>query len=86
MSEQWGRLLQRQSCKGLLVLSDSKAPYGKKQKTNAAFKNDLGLACSGISKTPRRSGNTLRGLDQMTYQEVYAMKQKKALAWGASKK
>ena len=76
-----GKIATKAKLRRPAVLKDSKAPYGKKQKTNAAFKTDLGLAYSGISKTPRRSGNTLRGLDQITYQEVHSMSQKKALAF-----
>ena len=76
-----GKIAAKAKLRRPAVLKDSKSPYGKKHKTNAAFKTDLGLAYSGISKTPRRSGNTLRGLDQITYQEVHAMSQKKALAF-----
>ena len=68
-----GKIATKTKLRRPAVLKDSKAPYGKKQKTNAAFKTDLGLAYSG--------GNTLRGLDQMTYQEVHSMSQKKALAF-----
>ena len=74
-----GKIATKAKLRRPAVLKDSQAPYGNKQKTNAACKTDLGLAYSGTPKTPRRSSNTLRGLDQMTYQEVHSMSQKKAL-------
>ena len=42
-------------------MKDSKAPYGKKQKTNAAFKTDLGLAYSGISAAGDNSAENTVG-------------------------
>ena len=46
-----GKIATKAKLRRPAVLKDNKAPYGKKQKTNAAFKTDLGLAYSVF---PRR--------------------------------